>query len=435
MSTTERTYDFVIFGATGFTGERVAKYLAHIIHDQSLKYKWAVAGRDVTKLASVIRRLGESYPDCLKETKIIKADVRDQKSLSEMAATSRVVLDCVGPYRFYGEPVVKACIENGSHYLDICGEPEYMDRMILEYHRAAEKAGVLIVTSCGFDSIPADLGVLYTIKQFEATQRSSRDTNAVLTKIEGFITINAAAGFVGNYATWESAVHGFSNIKSLTMIRSKLSKDKELSPTIPRVPGITPQSKKPYYEKLLRRYAVLFPGSDNSVVRHTQRALAVLGEKSPFPWFTAYFTVSSYFTVILMGIVSFVLKILTKFKFGRWLLLTFPYIFSFGSFRHGGPTQKALEGTTIKYDFIAEGQEESKSDKKTTPHLHTRFSGPEPGYVLTPICIVQAALCLLEERGKIRPNGGVFTPGAVFAPTSLEERLSQNGCKFEIIKS
>ena len=101
----------------------------------------------------------------------IEADVDNQESLQAMARQCSVVADCVGPFRFYGEPVVKACVAEGTHYVDVCGEPQYLETMQVKYNEEAKKNNSYIVGSCGFDSIPADCGVTYLQQKFEGNDR------------------------------------------------------------------------------------------------------------------------------------------------------------------------------------------------------------------------------------------------------------------------
>jgi short subunit dehydrogenase-like uncharacterized protein len=94
------------------------------------------------------------------------ADLNDDKSIKEMCDKAKVLINCVGPYRFYGEKVVKQCIQSRTHQVDLCGEPEYLERIQLNYNKQARDNGVFIVGSCGFDSVPTDLGVVFTKKNF-----------------------------------------------------------------------------------------------------------------------------------------------------------------------------------------------------------------------------------------------------------------------------
>ena len=156
-------FDVVIYGATGFTGRLVAEYMNNT-YGVGGDVKWAMAGRSETKLKEVRAEMGipESVP-------LVTADASDKASLTAMAASTKCLLTTVGPYQLYGTPVVEACVEQGTHYVDLCGEVAWMHDMIRDYEAKAKETGARIVFSCGFDSIPFDLGVLFL--QDEAVKR------------------------------------------------------------------------------------------------------------------------------------------------------------------------------------------------------------------------------------------------------------------------
>ena len=148
-------FDVVVFGATGFTGQLVAEYL-NKQYGKNSGFTWAMAGRSADKLAEVRDLIGASS-----DTPLIVADSSDAASLDDMTRRAKCVLTSVGPYSLYGEPVVKACVEAGADYVDLCGEVLFMREMIAKYQTAATQSGARLVFSCGFDSIPFDLGVQY----------------------------------------------------------------------------------------------------------------------------------------------------------------------------------------------------------------------------------------------------------------------------------
>jgi short subunit dehydrogenase-like uncharacterized protein len=147
----DRDLSVVVFGASGIAGRNVAAYLAERTDETG--ERWAVAGRDPAKVERVLDEIGVSAPET------IVADVADPSSLSAMASRARVVLDLVGPYTLYGEPVIEACVANGAHYADLTGEMPFVRRMIDGFHGRAADAGVKIVQVCGFEALPPDLGV------------------------------------------------------------------------------------------------------------------------------------------------------------------------------------------------------------------------------------------------------------------------------------
>ena len=159
---TNREFDVVIYGATGFTGQLVAEYVAQAHGGSELK--WAMAGRNLTKLEQV-----RSAIDAPSDTPLIVADASDPASLEAMCARTKVVLTTVGPYQLHGNELVAACAKTGTDYCDLCGEPAWM-RQQTDLHQAeAARTGARIVFSCGFDSIPFDLGVLLLQKHARAT--------------------------------------------------------------------------------------------------------------------------------------------------------------------------------------------------------------------------------------------------------------------------
>ena len=151
-----RSLDLVLFGATGFTGRLVAERLATTLPAGT---RWAIAGRNPEKLESVRRALGGTPPE------IRLADVADGASVAALAGACRVLVTTVGPYVRHGWPVVEACARSGTHYLDITGEPAFVSRSIRELDAVARASGAALVHCCGFDSIPADLGALFTVSQ------------------------------------------------------------------------------------------------------------------------------------------------------------------------------------------------------------------------------------------------------------------------------
>lgn len=148
----DRDLSVVVFGATGVTGRRVAAYLSERAGESGLR--WAAAGRDAAKIERILGEIGVTAPET------IVADVGDPASLAAMAARTRVVLDLVGPYTLYGEPVIEACVANGSHYVDLTGEIPFVRQTIDAFHERAAAAGVKVVQVSGFEALPPDLAVL-----------------------------------------------------------------------------------------------------------------------------------------------------------------------------------------------------------------------------------------------------------------------------------
>ena len=146
--------DMVLYGATGFTGTLCAEYLAKNLDPA----KWAVAGRNSSKLEKLVQSIGV-------DVEVIVADADDIEGLNDMTARSKVVLSTAGPFHRYGSNLVAACVKNATHYVDITGENFWVKGLIEKHHENASKKGVRIIPSCGFDSIPSDLGSFYAIKK------------------------------------------------------------------------------------------------------------------------------------------------------------------------------------------------------------------------------------------------------------------------------
>uniref|UniRef100_A0A671WVX8 Saccharopine dehydrogenase-like oxidoreductase n=1 Tax=Sparus aurata TaxID=8175 RepID=A0A671WVX8_SPAAU len=419
--TSSRPYHVIIFGATGFTGQFVVEEVARTAAEGpgGAPLKWAVAGRSRQRLEDVLGRAGTQKAELRTDIEIIVADVSIEESLAIMCQQGLVILNCVGPYRFYGEPVVKACVENGAHYLDICGEPQFLERMQLEYHTKALDRGVYVIGSCGFDSVPADLGVLYTQRQFKGT----------LTAVESFLKISSGPeGFSGHDATWQSAVYGFADSGSLRQLRKKFGHT-----PLPVVGAKVKKRGFMFFSREIEQYAIPFMGSDPSVVKRTQRFLYEEQQQSPVQY-SAYVGVGGLFSVVKLFCSGLLFWFMVKFSLGRKLLTMFPSFFSFGMFSKSGPTTKQIEDTCFSLTFFGEGYSESTDPSQGRPNakICTQVVGAEPGYVVTVSTLVQAAVTLLDELHSLPRRGGVYTPGAAFYKTSLIDRLQNHSVKFSV---
>lgn len=180
-------FDLIVYGASGFTGRLVAEYLAQR-YGVGGAVKWAMAGRSADKLASVRDEIGASA-----DTPLIVADAGDPASLEAMVGRGKAIVTTVGPYQLYGNALVAACAKAGTDYLDLCGEPAWMRRMIDAHHATAYASGARILFSCGFDSIPFELGVWFL--QEEARKRLGGPVPRVKTRVRGM-----KGGFSGGTA-------------------------------------------------------------------------------------------------------------------------------------------------------------------------------------------------------------------------------------------
>ncbi len=158
----EKQFDVVVYGATGFTGQLVAEYLA-LNYPNSEDLSWAMAGRNLEKLKQVSAQI-----QAPQHVSLLVADASQPETLRAMVEKTKVVLTTVGPYQIYGNELVALCAELGTDYVDLCGEPAWMHEMIGKHQATAKQSGARIVFSCGFDSIPSDLGVYFLQQKAKA---------------------------------------------------------------------------------------------------------------------------------------------------------------------------------------------------------------------------------------------------------------------------
>uniref|UniRef100_A0A8C5GNI9 Saccharopine dehydrogenase-like oxidoreductase n=1 Tax=Gouania willdenowi TaxID=441366 RepID=A0A8C5GNI9_GOUWI len=418
-------YHLVIFGASGFTGQFVAEEVARTASEvPGGSLKWAVAGRSRQKLEKVLEQAAGvlSKPELRTEVDILVADVGEPDSLAAMCKQAVIVLNCVGPYRFYGEPVVKACVENGAHHIDICGEPQFLEGMQFKYNSQAADSGVYVIGSCGFDSIPADMGVVFTRDQFMGT----------LTTVESFLTVSTGPdGGCIHDGTWQSAIYGFADGQKLLSLRRKFNHK-----PLPTVGSKLKRRGMLFFSNEIQQYTVPFMGSDPSVVKRSQRFMVEEHQASQVQY-GAYAGVGGVVSVAKLIFAGMMFWLLVKFSFGRNLLIKYPELFTFGTFSKAGPSRKQMDGTSFQFTFCGEGYSEDQDPSKGNPNgkIRVLVQGPEPGYVATPIAMVQAALTMLNEPSSLPKKGGVYTPGAAFAKTTLIDRLNKHGIQFSVMYS
>ncbi|KAH8419208.1 hypothetical protein KR222_010588 [Zaprionus bogoriensis] len=427
---TSERLDVIIFGATGFTGKYTVYEAVSVLKD----LRWGIAGRNREKLQQVLKDMGAKAKTDLSQIPIVIADVNDEASLLQMAKACRIVVNTTGPYRFYGEKVVLACLEAGTHHVDVSGEPQYMESMQLKYNERAKERGVYIISACGFDSIPADMGVVFVEKNFDGV------VNAVETFVVSGVKGAAGEGKGGaglNTGTWESAVYGLAHSDELRGIRQQLYPE--------RLPKFFPILKpRPLIFKSpeVNQVCLPFPGSDRSVVMRSQRFLYDNEKKRPVQMH-AYIAFPSWIAAIIVALFATFFGLMTKFAFGRKLLLKYPGFFSGGFVSPDGPQESRMERSYFKMTMKATGWPSSQrlaegSDQYTEPPSKTlmvRVSGPNPGYGSTCVALLSAAVTVLRESSKMPGTGGVLPPGAAFAKTSLISELEkhEHGMKFEIL--
>jgi short subunit dehydrogenase-like uncharacterized protein len=385
MPAADRTYDVVLFGATGFTGALTAEYLA--AHADA-STRWAVAGRNPTKLAALRDRL-----TCDPKPEILEADVNDADSLRRVAEATKVVITTVGPYIRYGEPLVAACAAAGTDYVDLTGEPEFVDRMYLAHHAEAERTGARIVHACGFDSIPHDLGVQFTVEQLP---------EGVPLEVEGFVR----AGGLASGGTFDSAVTAFSRARQ-TLSAHKERRRAEGEPAGRRVR--TP-SGRIRHEGRIGAFAVPLPTIDPQVVGRSARGLDRYG---PDFSYTHYAAVKNPLMIAGAGAAIGTVFALAQTGPTRNLMTK---LRPAGS----GPSPEQREKGWFSVRFLGEGG-------GTT--VETEVRGGDPGYAETAKMLAESALCLAHDE--LPPTAGQVTTAQAMGP-ALRERLDRNGITFRV---
>ncbi len=386
----ERSYDIVVFGATGFTGELTAEYLAR---KAPAGTRWAIAGRSPEKLEQIRRRLTEVEPACA-ELPLLRADVTDADSLRSVAEATRVVITTVGPYIRYGEPLVAACATAGTDYVDLTGEPEFVDRMWLGYHARAAQSGARLVHSCGFDSIPYDLGALFTVQQLP---------EAVPISLEGFVRVGGS--FSGG--TYQSTIEIVSRLRQ-GMAVARERRSREARPSDRRVRGV---SGLPHHDEFAGGWVIPFPTIDPQTVLRSARALARYGPD---------FTYSHYLVAkrlpVAVGLAGGAagLVALAQIPPARRMLLKLK---SSGE----GPSAEQRARSWFRVRFAARAGDRV---------VRTEVSGGDPGYGETSKMLAESALCLAFDE--LPQRAGQLTP-AVAMGDALRRRLEAAGIEFEVL--
>jgi short subunit dehydrogenase-like uncharacterized protein len=377
----DRAFDIVIFGATGFTGELTAAYLAE---HAPAGCRWALAGRNSTKLEEVRTRLARINPDCA-DLPLLHADAGDPQSLKAVAESTRVVITTVGPYLLYGEPLVGACAD---------AESEFVDRTYLTHNERAVETGARIVHACGFDSIPHDLGAYFTVKQLPAGEKI---------RLRGVVRSNAT--FSGG--TFHSAMEQMSRQRSAKQTYAERRK-KEPRPEGRKARTIT---GKPGRDKDLGYWLLPLPTIDPVIVARSAAALPEYGPDFGYSHYaglkTLRYTVGGAAGVTAMAVAANIPPLRNALK---------------KRIKQGeGPSESRRAKSRFSVDFVGEAG-------GTT--VHTRVSGGDPGYTETAKMLAESALCLAFDDNP--PTAGQVTTAQAMGDNLLA-RLQNAGMKFEVV--
>lgn len=370
-----REHDLLLWGATGFTGGLVAEYLTR----HAGEVRWAIGGRDPVKLAAVKRRIVAIDP-AAKAVGVVQARAEDEGALERMTAQARVVLSTVGPYARHGEPLVRACLATRSDYLDITGEPAFVAMLQERYDAEARDAGVLLVSCCGFDSIPADLGVLFNVLKLPPRAEKS---------VRGYV--KSRGTFSGG--TWASALG--------------IMADAGLG-------GLRAGDGKIHREEVVRGWGVPMPVVDPLIVRRSASARPEV--YGPGFRYEQYLRLSSLPQVAAtVGGVGGVVALAQLAPARRWLEKLRP--------SGAGPSEEQRKKSFFELTFIGEGGGQ---------RAVTRVRGGDPGYDETAKMLSESGLLVARSRAELPQAGGVTTPAAALGER-LIERLQAAGISFEVV--
>ncbi|MCX4237696.1 MULTISPECIES: saccharopine dehydrogenase family protein [Streptomyces] len=386
---TGRTYDIVLFGATGFVGRLTAEYLAAHAPEG---LRWAIAARDTAKLARLRDRLAAIDPACA-ELPVLRADVTDPVSLRELAEHARVVATTVGPYVEYGEGLVAACAEAGTDYLDLCGEPEFVDLMYVRHDARARETGARLVHAAGFDSVPHDLGAYFTVRQLP---------EGVPLTVDGFVRVGAM--FSGG--TFASALNQFS--RGRHMLAAARDRRRHEPRLVGRRASVPPSA--PRYARELGAWALPLPTIDAQIVQRSARALERYGPDFRYRHYAAVETLPSAVGGVAGAGALFAAAQVPPVR--RWLS---------GRFAPGeGPSEERRAASWFSVRFVGEG-----GGKR----VFTEVAGGDPGYGETAKMLGESALCLAFDELP-RVSGQVTT--AVAMGDALIGRLREVGIVFRV---
>ncbi|HEX7885407.1 MAG TPA: saccharopine dehydrogenase NADP-binding domain-containing protein [Phenylobacterium sp.] len=366
-------FDIIVYGATGYTGRLVAEHLAQR-YGVGGDVTWAMAGRSADKLAQVRDEIGAP-----KDTPLVVADANDPAQLAQMIGRAKAIVTTVGPYQLYGSALVAACAAAGVDYLDLCGEPNWMRQMIDAHEATAKASGARILLSCGFDSIPFELGVYF------AQQTAKAKLGAPAPRVKGRVR-GVQGGLSGGTAA--------SLVATTAAVRGDPSQLAVMMSPFGLTPGFEGPAQPPGHK----------PGEDPDVGPVAPFMMAVINTKNV------------HRSNLLMGH-----PYGTDFVYDEMVMSGGPGFSDMGDLSDGGP--KPGEGPTKEqreagfYDilFIAIGADGRQ--------VRTSVKGDkDPGYGSTSKMLAETAITLV---GAPDVPGGVWTPGAALQGR-LVDRLQQH---------
>ena len=415
INSEKRAYAVVLYGATSFVGQITAHYLAEFLSANKDKsgseINWAIAGRDQEKLNELQSKL-------VSKVDIIIANSDDAASLDAMTEQTQVIISTVGPYLKYGEPLIKSCVDNGTDYVDLTGEAIFIKDMMDKYQEAAKQSGARIVNSCGFDSIPSDLGVYFTQKQAEAKFDSACDVIHMRVKAaKGGLS----GGTIASMATIFEEV-GQDKSRRKQVANPYLLNDDKDAPNV-RQSNVS----KPEYDSEHQRWLAPFVmASINTRIVHRSNQLLGYEYGREFKYDEAMWMkdglkgkLTSY--ALSAGLLGFATAMMIT---PSRELLSKHVLPKSGS----GPSKEEQENGY--FDIRLFGQTPNKDS------ITTKVTGDkDPGYGSTSRMLSQAALCLAQDISKEEVKGGFWTPASAMGDKLLARLEKHAGLSFDVIDS
>ena len=397
-----REFDIIIWGASGFTGRLVAEYLFKQ-YGTSGNLKWAMAGRNQQKLETVRATIAD------KSVPIVVADSSDETSIKQMVLRTKVICTTVGPYAIYGSKLVAACVENKAHYCDLAGEVQWMRQMIDKHHQTAQANGVKIVHSCGFDSIPSDMGV-YFIQREAKVQKGQRAK-----KISMRVAAMKGGLSGGTYASLSKVIEQAQKDKTIYKV---LTNPYGLNPTDQQEGEDRPDLMSVVFDKTSQSYVgpFIMAGINTKVVRRSN-ALSNYSYGKDFRYDEATLN-GKGFKGKIKGILAAIPLIFMTAKPKSVLksiankLLPKP---------GEGPNQEQRENGFFNLRFYVTLEDGSSAMGKVT-------GDKDPGYGSTSKMLAESAVCLaVDELPKI---SGVLTPSVAMGDALLQRLEKSSGLTF-----
>jgi short subunit dehydrogenase-like uncharacterized protein len=385
----QRDFDVIVYGATGFTGRLVAEYLVTCAVGDDAP-RWAMAGRSLAKLEEIRSSIGA--PSVLP---LLVADAADSTALHSMAERARVVISTVGPYQLYGSPLVEACVATGTGYVDLCGEPAWMRDMIDAHEAAARASGARIVFSCGFDSIPFDCGVQQLQKRCgEVWGRPAPRIKARIRAMRGTFSGGTAASLKA----------------TLAAAAKRPALLKLLADPFALTPGFRgpsqPNTLLPHWDATVAAWVAPFIMAPINT-KNVHRTNFLLGHP-----YGADFLYDEMIVAGLGDIGKAAAEVIAKFN---------PLSSEKGPQPGEGPSREERESGFYDILFVAEAEGKQA--------LRFAVKGDrDPGYGSTSKMIAEAALCLAREAPE---QGGFWTPGALMGDALVKRLIEHAGLTFE----